>query len=118
MLNKKPKILYLTVKNLPFETMRKGLKDREYRTPSKWIRSRLIDSKTGQNKHYDIIQFNSGYHKNSPYFRCKSKGFEVSKKNYKVEYSNGLKVKVNKGDYRILLGTITDKGNTEMKKLF
>lgn len=113
----KPKILYLTLSKLPFDTMKKGLKDREYRSPSKWIRSRLVD-KNGNPKRYDYVRFASGYHRNAPYFMCKFNGFEISKKNYKVEYSTRLIVNVYKGDYRILLGSIITKGNTEMKELF
>ena len=114
----KPRILYLTVHNLPFKTMRIGLKDREYREPSKWIKSRLIDSKTGKEKEYDFICFRSGYHKKAPYFICVYKGFEVSKKNYSVNYKTEFKVDVKKGHYRILLGSIVNLGNTEMKELF
>ena len=111
-------ILYLTVHNLPFSTMNAGFKSREYRKHSKWITSRLMDSKTGKKKEYDFICFRSGYHKKAPYFICRYGGFEISKRNYTVKYPTGLKVDVKTGHYRLLLGTIISRGNIEMKDMF
>lgn len=114
----KPKILYLTLKPLPFETILKRFKDREYRKSSKWIKSRLIDSKTKQRKEYDYILLRNGYSRKNRYILCKYLGFEISKINYTVSYSTGLTVNVNKGYYRILLGSIIKSGNIEMMDLF
>lgn len=114
------KILRLTLSKQPFNTMSKGFKDREYRENKKsnWIKSRLINSKTGLNKRYDFVLFVHGYGKEKPYFLTKYKGFEVSKMNYSVEYKTGLKVEVKKGMYRILLGPVVAKGNITSKELF
>lgn len=113
------KILYLTLTRLPFETMITGEKDREYRTntPSDWIKSRLIEKKTGKEKPITHVKFTFGYGNNQPYFICRFSGFEIAKKNYTVKYSTGLVVNVKKGDYRILLGKIIEKNN-QLLKLF
>lgn len=60
------KALLLTLRAWPFETMPLGYKDREYRKPSKWIRSRLIDTKTKKPKKYDVVVFRNGYNKTDP----------------------------------------------------
>lgn len=95
-----------------------GLKDREYRKPTQWIKSRLIDSKTGSNKKYNYVKFQNGYEKTKPYFVCKYLGYEISKKSYTVKYSNDFEVKVKKGDYRILLGPVIKTFNIETINLF
>jgi len=114
------KALLLTLQSWPFQTMHLGYKDREYRkdSSSNWIRSRLIDSKTDEPKHYDVVKFVNGYGKDKPYFVAAYKGFEMAKKNYMVEYKTGLKVNVKKGDFRILLGPIIRKGNVYSNELF
>lgn len=114
------KVLRLTLQAWPFETMQLGYKDREYREPkpSKWIESRLIDSKTGEPKHYDVVLFTHGYGSDKAYFAATYLGFEISKRNYTVEYKTGLKVKVKKGDFRIKLGAVIKRGNIHSKELF
>lgn len=112
------KILYLTLTKEPFETMETGLKDKEYREPSAWIRSRLIDKKTGNPKHYDVVLFRNGYEMNKPYFAATYLGFENAQKNYSVKYTNGFKVDVKKGYFRIKLGAIIKRGNILDKELF
>lgn len=111
-------ILRLTLCKNPFDTMAEGLKDREYREPSKWIKTRLINSETGQPKKYDAVLFSNGYSTKSPYMLFKYKGFEIAKKNYLVEYKNGFAVSVKKGQFRIILGTLIQKGNIDIKQLF
>lgn len=112
------KVLHLTLTAWPFETMQLGYKDREYRKPIKWIRSRLIDSKTGKDKPYDVVLFRNGYEKTKPYFVAKFLGYEIAQRNYTVEYRNGFKVHVRKGDYRIKLGAIVNRGNIYSKEMF
>ena len=96
------------------------LKDREYRfnKKSNWIKSRLIDSKTGLDKDYDFVLFTNGYGKFKPFFIAKYKGYEVSKMNYSVKYKNGFEVYVKVGTYRILFGSIVKHGNIYSKELF
>ena len=113
-------VLHLTLNKDPFDTMISGLKDREYRTNTytNWIKSRIIDGKTGKAKHFDVVKFINGFGADKRYFICRYKGFEIAKKNYTVKYSNGFEVKVKKGDYRLLLGAIIKKGNIYSKELF
>ncbi len=114
------KILHLTLTKEPFETMEQMLKDREYRInlSTNWIKSRLIDSKTGKDKPITHVKFTHGYGSDKPYFICRYHGYEIAKKNYTVKYSNGFSVDVKKGMYRILLGSITRKGNIYSQELF
>jgi len=100
--------------------MSMGLKDREYRINKKsnWIKSRLINSKTGLDKDYDFVLFVNGYGKFKPFFIAKYKGYEISKMNYSVKYKNGFEVHVKIGTYRILLGPIIKRGNIYSKELF
>ena len=112
------KVLHLTLSQDPFNTMVVGYKDREYRKASKWIKSRLIDSKTGKRKKYDVVKFTNGYGRDKPYFIAPFLGFEIAKKNYKVIYPNGFSVNVRKGEYRIKLGAVIRSGNINSKELF
>lgn len=112
------KILRLTLKQKPFEAFLKGLKHNEYRKPCKWITSRLIDTKTGNKKEYDIVLLTHGYGNDKPFISFTYYGFQVSKKNYTVKYENGLNVNVNKGFYNIKLGAIYKQGNINQKSLF
>jgi ASC-1-like (ASCH) protein len=112
------KALHLTLSNEPFKIMEAGLKNREYRINNpNWIKSRLIDSKTGKLKRYDVVVFKNGYGK-VPYFVCTYLGFEIAKKNYSVTYKKGFKVDVKKGMYRIKLGAIVRRGNIFSNELF
>jgi hypothetical protein len=111
------KILYLTLTKPPFEVMITGEKNREYRKPEKWIKSRLYYP-NGEPKKYDLVKFTNGYESyKNPYFAATYLGFEIAQKNYKVEYSNGLVVYVHKGDFRIKLGSIVRKGNINKNEL-
>lgn len=94
------KTLKLTLSKLPFEVMKTGKKQIEYRKPSDWIKSRLID------KNYDAVEFVNGYGKDKPRFTAKFLGFDVANENEKLIFSNGLSFEVEKGDYRIILGEL------------
>jgi hypothetical protein len=104
------KILHLTLKKKPFEVMVTGEKTKEFRKDSGWIRSRLVTDK-GIKKPYDAVKLTNGYGKDKPYFLTTYKGYRYANRNYTVEYSNGLKVEVEYGDFEIELGTIIEKGN-------
>lgn len=97
------RILFLTLSKKPFEVMISGEKKEEFRTPSKWIKSRLM-RKDGTPKHYDEVLFVNGYGKDKPCFRSKYKGFEVCDEYVIKSYSNGLTVPVTEGMYVIKLG--------------
>ncbi len=102
------KILHLNVSRAPFEVMVTGEKLHEYRKPSKWFLSRLLN-KDGTPKHYDWIKFVQGYGKNRPYFVADFLHWKVNQAYHKVEYSNGLIVEVEKGDVIIKLGQIIER---------
>jgi len=84
-----------------------GEKAVEYRIPSKWILSRIVD------KEYDLVLFTNGYGADKPYFVAKWLGWDTveSKTNATITYSNGLKVEVEKGMVMIFLGEVVETGN-------
>lgn len=114
------KALYLTLEKEAFETMFQELKKNEYRfnnPNTNWIKSRLIDKKTGKKKNYDVVVFKNGYG-SKPYFICSYLGFKIAKKNYTVKYENGFKVDVTRGMYNIKIGAMLRFGNVFSNELF
>lgn len=102
----KQKILHLSLKKQPFEVMVTGEKVIEFRSVSKWITSRLEYSDFTP-KEYDVIKFTNGYGKNRPSFVCVYEGFTVhTEEDELVSFSNGLKVLVRFGMYKIYCGDI------------
>ena len=107
----KQRILHLSLKKEPFEVMVTGEKVIEFRIVSKWITSRL-ENKDGSPKEYDVIKFTNGYGKNRPSFVCIYEGFQVHTEEDKlIKFSNGLKVLVKFGMYKIYCGNIGIKRN-------
>lgn len=104
------KILRLSLHKLPFDIMKTGDKKLEFRKPSKWIMSRLVD-KNGEPKHYDYVEFTNGYGADKPKFMAEYKGFEFSKTLLPAtyHYTNGLSVVVSNGDVIIELGDLYEK---------
>ena len=102
--------LHLTLSKKPFEVMVTGEKTVEFRKPSKWIESRLVD-KNGNWKDFDAIKFTQGYGKGKPYFISEYDYATNESLNKKYEYSNGLTVFTFVGDFKIHLGKIIEKGN-------
>ena len=105
------RILHLNIYDKPFEVMKTGEKTREYREPTAWIKSRLIDRKTKNPKDIDFVKVINGYGNDKPYFIAKYLGFEISKYNYRMSYTNNLVVHVRKGMFRILIGDVVEVGN-------
>lgn len=101
------KVLNLTLHRAAFEVMVTGEKRLEFRTPGKWIDSRLF-RKDGSRKPYDFIKFTNGYGSDKPYFICRYLGFEYEYGCFR--YSNGLEVEVS-NDYAIKCGQIVEVGN-------
>ena len=99
------RILKLTLKKLPFEVMKTGEKNEEYREPTDWIRSRLFN-KDGSKKQYDFIEFRNGYGKNKPHFVSEFIGFEELNQSEFKKYSNGLCVFATPGCFKIYCGKI------------
>ena len=99
------RVLKLTLSKKPFEVMVTGEKDREYRRPSKWILSRLL------NKEYDVVEFTNGYGKDKPRFTCEYRGYLISASERSITFSNGLALDVKSGDVVILLGKVISVEN-------
>lgn len=104
------RVLRLTLSKKPFDVMVTGEKSKEFRTPSKWIKSRLFD-KNGNVRDYDLVEFKNGYGSDVPMFMAEYRGFIESSRYFSKEYSNDLKVQVNAGDFEIFLGEITERRN-------
>jgi len=83
-----------------------GIKKQEFRKPSKWIKSRLLDKK------HKYIKFVNGYGKDKPYFICLYKGYSQSKKS-QILYFENQKIEIENNDYIINLGKIIDYGNLD-----
>jgi hypothetical protein len=60
MQDQQPRMLRLTLKRQWFDMIASGEKKEEYRTPGKWILSRL------EGKEYDYVEFKNGYGPNVP----------------------------------------------------
>lgn len=101
------KQLLLTLSKLPFDVMITAEKTIEIRKNSDWINSRLFN-KDGKRKEYDTIKFTNGYGYKVPYFIIEYKGFYYAENNHELDFSNGLKVQVEKGDIIIVLGNILE----------
>lgn len=99
------RVLKLTLSKKPFEVMVTGEKTKEYRRPSKWILSRLI------NKEYDVVEFTNGYGKDKPRFTCEYRGYLISASERSITFSNGLALDVKSGDVVILLGKVISVEN-------
>lgn len=107
------RVLKLTLSKQPFEVMFISEKKNEYRNPSKWILSRLLN-KDGSRKKYDYIMFVNGYGSTKPYFFCDYNGWGLIQDNQNdIIYSNGLRVKVVAKDVIIFCGNVATFGNTE-----
>lgn len=103
---KKLNILHLTLQRPPFDVMRSGEKKVEIRKPSKWIMSRLVDSKTKKNKPYHLICFKNGYNMDSEFFYAFYNGYLIAEYPKQKFYSNGLVVPIAAGDIVISFGKI------------
>ena len=64
-----PRVLKLTLKRQWFDMIASGEKREEYRTPGKWINSRI------HGKEYDVIEFKNGYGANVPTMIVEYKGW-------------------------------------------
>lgn len=104
--------LHLSLKKEPFEVMVSGEKNVEFRKPSQWIKSRLFNS-DGSRKEYDVVKFVNGYGSKKPSFTAIFNGFSNSTVGHVETYSNGLKVQVERGDFKIHLGDIIKKENLQ-----
>jgi hypothetical protein len=113
-------VLIIAVSEPWFTFMERGEKDKEFRTPSNWIKSRLFDKK-GDIRHYHYIKIINGYGNHRPSFIAKFEGFATG---YDKTYYYGINspseipfaeprntIKVNPEDYVIFLGEIISRQN-------
>ena len=101
------RILHLTLKKPQFQVTFAGEKTSEFRRPSKWIESRLL------NKNYDLIKFTNGYGADKPFFICECLGWSYAKPCTQT-YSNGLVVNITNGYFEIKLGKVIESGNIKL----
>lgn len=106
--------LKLNVEHRWFELMVTAQKNREFRKPSDWIKSRLL------NKEYDLIEIRSGYGKHRPYFIAEYKGFVENKETLYVGYASknnvgGIMLTIEPKDFIINIGKIKEIGNYEIQ---
>ena len=109
-MKKASKTLHLSLKKLPFDVMVTGEKDREFREPSQWIKSRLFN-KNGTRKDYHFVKFTHGYGADKPYFIAEFKELRKTLIYCCFSYSNGLVVDVDGGSFVIVIGKIVESGN-------
>ena len=96
----------------PFEVMVTGEKKEEFRRPSDFIKSRLVDSKTGVDKQLKTVKFVQGYSNERPFFTAQFKGYKLEANGVHRLYSNGFEVDWRgKPTYIIYLGDIIERGN-------
>lgn len=113
-------MLILSVSEPWFSFMESGEKDKEFRKPSKWIKSRLYD-KNGKTKNYTHIKVINGYGNHRPSFIAKFEGFGTG---YDQTYYYGINspseipfaeprntIKVNPEDYVLFIGEIISRQN-------
>jgi hypothetical protein len=100
------RILHLTVKKHWFDLIFSEEKKMEIRRPSSWIKSRLINKKSGKDKVYDIVRFRDGYNKDARTIDVHYRGYIIACGSFINTYRNGSSIKINAGDYVIRLGSI------------
>lgn len=104
MTNQEKKVLKLTLKKKWFDLMKDGFKKIEFREPSDWIFSRLLDENSNE-KEYDLIEFKNGCGTNAPSFLCEFLGWDIEEK--QTEYIFGSEKIISEvGTVKIFLGKI------------
>ena len=71
-----PKLLHLTLRKEPFDQILSGEKTSEYREYKQFWITRLMNN-DGSFKHYDVIHFKNGYHKDAPTMLVEFKGIKI-----------------------------------------
>ena len=107
---KEKKVLFLSLYKKAFDVMVTGEKSDEFRTPSKWIKSRLLN-KDGSVRKYDLVKFINGFGDHRPFFVVEYEELCTLAENITLKYSNGLSIDLQEGDYVIRLGDVIEKGN-------
>ena len=97
-------VLKLTLKKKWFDLMCAGFKKIEFREPSEWIFSRLLDENSNE-KEYDLIEFKNGYAKNAPSFCCEFLGWDIEEKQT-VYFFGSEKIISEVGTIKIFIGKV------------
>ena len=97
--------LKLTLSYKPFQVMKTGEKDVEFRRKSKWIESRLFD-KNGNIRRYTQVEFVNGYGATKPRFITEFKNVVLVEPCQTFSYSNGLTINITEPTYMIILGKL------------
>ncbi len=105
MARKEADTLRLTLSKNPFDVMVTSEKTEEFRDPSPWNVSRIVE------REYRYVHFTNGYRSHMPWFLCQWRGWAYAQQAQEYRYSNGLLVQVNEGDLIVLLGSILQTGN-------
>ena len=103
------KILHLTVKKCWFDLIVGGGKHFEYRRPSAWMASRLVD-RLGRDIRYDVVRFRDGYSRTARTVDVRYNGYRKAEYGSTVRYPNGLTVDCPAGAYIIMLGGVVCLG--------
>lgn len=99
------KILWLTLNKTAYEVTGTEEKMVELRHDSNWIRSRLFN-KDKSEKQYDYVLLMHGYGHDKPWKLFNYSTLVRAPKTELMTYSNGLKFKLNKGDWMIFFSKI------------
>lgn len=83
-------VLKLSLKKGPYDVMVSGEKKKEYREATTWLTSRLVDSKTGQDKPYDRVEFRNGYSAQARAFTASYKGYKLEEAGVYVKFSHDV----------------------------
>ena len=75
-MNSDKKVLHLTLKKEWFDQILSGEKTSEYREYKQFWITRLMNN-NGSFKHYDVIHFKNGYHKDAPTMLIEFKGIKI-----------------------------------------
>ncbi len=70
------RVLRLTLKRKWFDMISSGKKLEEYRDPSPWIYSRLLQKDGYTHRKYDLIEFRNGYGPTAPTMTVEFKGWK------------------------------------------
>ena len=70
------RVLRLTLKRKWFDMIASGKKLEEYRDPSPWIYSRLLEKDGYSHRQYDLIEFKNGYGPDVPTMTVEFKGWQ------------------------------------------
>jgi hypothetical protein len=97
-------VLSLVVSQEPYNAYVAGVKKMEFRSDSRWMRSRLFHrGDRTMPRSYSYVEIRHGYSSNAPRLRFRFSGFAACRVPSTVRYSTGLVVEVEVGDWIIFM---------------